>query len=286
MPVLSDGDDGTRDLLQQLSPQGPQSDLIDLQIYHVAASGSGTLFAAGEFQRSFRGYGFYPVRAILLVSRDGGRSWEDSGLGYLGGGFYDVCTAGESDVWVRKDVHPSSDDVTDNLLASHDGGKTWEAYPVDMSRGHSPWSVGELSFSDSLHGRIAADYYDNYDVLVTSDGGRTWQYDHSETAQERTAAWESAKEKRKDRDSVRAIYCAGPSDSGDAVPALRLRQEGGFQYRPEAYVVERKNTAGVWQVLSRIPVQYRVLPGNRLVPVCPRQDETPLLQKWRYQLPT
>jgi hypothetical protein len=269
-PVLSGGDNGSRDFLEFLAPVNSESSLVDLSLESIAALPDGSLFAAGTYRQRAAGVARLAKRTVLLVSRDGGRSWQDSGMGYLGRFFGNLCTAGESDVWMEEaeDIDEVGL-VAENLMASRDGGRTWRAYPLDINRGRGLWWITSITFTDAAHGTLLVDigHEDGKQVWKTADGGRSWQYTGLAPYPPPT----DYEEERKIPASCRIPARAG--DNPGTTATVRLRTDRRADDAIEAYIVERQDAAGgTWQVLSRIPVQYRVLPGNRLEPVCPRKD--------------
>ena len=103
------------------------------------------------------------------------------------------------------------------------------------------------------------------DGFTTADGGRTWR--RTGKVQLPAAAEPEARPGGEVRDLPPASKAGGPA------ARIRVRTESNAEGLAESYVIEKQDSpGGVWQGLSRIPVQYKVLPGNRLQPVCPRQD--------------
>jgi photosystem II stability/assembly factor-like uncharacterized protein len=85
-----------------------------------------------------------------------------------------VATAGERHAWIG-----TGGAATARILATTDGGNTWNAYGVPIVQGTPSSGVITLAFRDKLHGILGGGelaegetFTDN--VATTSDGGITW----------------------------------------------------------------------------------------------------------------
>jgi hypothetical protein len=263
-PALSDGDTGTQNPVDGAIEKAG-SDTVELDVGDMACLPGGTLFLTGLFHND---EALGPKRSALLVSRDGGVSWQDSGLGYLNRGFSYLCTSGDSNVWMVECWVVESG-KPEHLMASHDGGKTWAALPLNLGHGESPGEVISLDFSDAKKGRLVVDYASpGEETWLTADGGRTWR----RAPKGKAAPTASADSKPEGVDAICQLWTKVGGKT-KAAGHVRVRTENNAKEMPESLVVEKQDDAGsAWQALSRIPVQYKVLAGNRLQPVCPRQD--------------
>ena len=188
-------------------------------------------------------------------------------MGYLSRCFDDLGTRGDSDVWVIEGWAIEGY-TPEHLMISHDGGRTWAARPLDLRLPTPLYGVTSLEFSDAAKGRLVADMDDETqlaDGFTTADGGRTWR--RTGKVQLPAAAEPEA------RPGGEVATCLLQTKAGGPAARIRVRTESNADGLPESYVIEKQDSpGGAWQGLSRIPVQYKVLPGNRLQPVCPRQD--------------
>ncbi len=86
-----------------------------------------------------------------------------------------VATAGERRAWIG-----TGGSANARILATTDGGNTWEAYGVPIIQGTATSGVISVAFRDALHGilgggELAAPTAFADTVARTSDGGKTWR---------------------------------------------------------------------------------------------------------------
>ena len=85
-----------------------------------------------------------------------------------------VATHGTSLGWIATGAGPTS-----RVLATTDGGNTWNAYPTPIIQGHSSAGAFTIAFRDAQHGFLGggslrpADSLAN-NVATSNDGGKSW----------------------------------------------------------------------------------------------------------------
>lgn len=144
-----------------------------------------------QFQDAQNGFakGFFRCADIcpaLYTTRDGGQHWtliEPSfppGLHEIWGG-NTIFPTPEVGYTVKQfgieggERYPDRQKLEQAVLATTDGGRTWESRPLpDGYR-----ATGGISFIDSEHGLITAAGPKGYAILRTADGGRKWQVVHT-----------------------------------------------------------------------------------------------------------
>lgn len=123
--------------------------------------------------------GRFPVRRTL-----NGRFWPDIGdklpegqpgeAAFAASGTC-VATQGESNAWIATGGAEEA-----RILATTDGGNTWQDYATPIAQGTPASGVFTVAFRDALHGVIAGGDLERPDervrnFAVSSDGGKTWQ---------------------------------------------------------------------------------------------------------------
>ena len=115
-----------------------------------------------------RGASPNPVEGGLLVSSDGGQTWEEK----LAGTNFSALT-----------FHPEDENELylgtfylgvgqeQNLYKSTDGGETWDAVPMDWTSG-STNSIHSIVYNPSNYENIII--LEENEVVITEDGGNTW----------------------------------------------------------------------------------------------------------------
>ena len=126
------------------------------------------------------------VSYVLLGTSDGGRSWQllhTASDAYV----YAIDYAGANDLWVLlapPGWRRGAPGPTDWLYHSADGGASWKLVQRDTPIGYtSPINAFSLWFVDSRNGFVvqAEQPTGNYpQLLVTHDGGHTWQVVHEQ----------------------------------------------------------------------------------------------------------
>jgi photosystem II stability/assembly factor-like uncharacterized protein len=138
---------------------------------------------AMAFVDETQGYAFSDSvdgRLVILVTNNGGRSWERvaddrlpaalPGEGAFAASGTNVAVFGREHVWIGTSGS--------RVIRSTDGGRTWTASATPVATGPAT-GVFSIAFRDTLHGVVVGGNYreetaavDN--VAVTSDGGATW----------------------------------------------------------------------------------------------------------------
>ena len=123
--------------------------------------------------------GRFPVRRTV-----DGRFWPDIGdnlpEGQAGEAAFAasgtcVATQGEKNAWITTGGGEEA-----RVLATTDGGNTWESYVTPISQGTPASGNFSVAFRDAVHGVVAGGDLEQPDVrnrnfAVSSDGGKTWQ---------------------------------------------------------------------------------------------------------------
>ena len=122
-------------------------------------------------------------RLYLLVTRDGGDSWQrtdaeslpeflDGEYGFAASGT-GVATHGRSRVWI------ATGGAAARIFSSNDRGRTWSVYPTPVASGTASSGVFSIAFRDDMLGvAVGGDYQepelDRGNAAWTADGGRSW----------------------------------------------------------------------------------------------------------------
>ena len=119
------------------------------------------------------------LTGVVLVSHDGGWTWSAEHTGFTGN-FVDIAASGHH-VWVVDNVDSTSLSspwvVSSSLLASSDGGRTWQRESIP-----GPFPViYDVAFSDARHGWAVTRSRNMFGSAVysTADGGRHWRLRYS-----------------------------------------------------------------------------------------------------------
>jgi photosystem II stability/assembly factor-like uncharacterized protein len=120
-----------------------------------------------------------PTGVIKTV--DGGATWTAQDMGIHATLLVDVFFRDERRGWVVGGkapdgiTNPDRDDVTPVVLATVDGGATWDnrlaAIADELRRGEWGWKI---QFVTEDVGFVSLEAYDDAAILKTTDGGRTW----------------------------------------------------------------------------------------------------------------
>jgi photosystem II stability/assembly factor-like uncharacterized protein len=122
----------------------------------------------------------FPDRpAGVIKSVDGGATWTATDMGAHATLLVDVFFRDEQRGWVvggKADVpDPTRDDVVPVVLATEDGGRTWEnrlgGIAADLPKGEWGWKI---AFLDDEIGFVSLENDSDGAILKTADGGRTW----------------------------------------------------------------------------------------------------------------
>ena len=181
----------------------------------------------------------------LLVTDDSGLTWQDisevqirltegeagfaasgTGIRALPGGHVFIATGGQQS----------------RLFCSVDNGYTWKAHDCPIVQGTASTGIFSIAFRDKNNGvAVGGDYQQDRDnenvVVVTNDGGTTWQ-----RPKQGTNGYRSGVE-YVDEQKLVAVGTSGVDVSVD----------GGMEWIPisnESFHVVRKAKAGTWVVLA------------------------------------
>jgi len=120
----------------------------------------------------------------LLKTRDGGLNWQDisdnmrtplsvgeAGFAASGTG---IRTLGRGKAWI------ATGGAVSNIYFTNNYGYTWKSFKCPIIQGESSTGVFSLDFYDKNHGVVVGGNYlkdkeSNNNVLITTDGGKTWK---------------------------------------------------------------------------------------------------------------
>lgn len=120
---------------------------------------------------------------VILRTDDGCQSWVGVAREHMPAPLHDeagfaasgtaIAVAGTQWAWIG-----TGGDSVARVLRTHDGGRSWSAYATPMPGGAATGIFG-IAFRDTLHGIAVGGNYQQptgagANVLVTSDGGRSW----------------------------------------------------------------------------------------------------------------
>ena len=119
-----------------------------------------------------------------VVATADGRRWSDigdrlppaqPGEGAFAASGTCTATAGDRHGWIATGAGPAA-----RVLATADGGESWQAYPTPVVQGSSTSGGASVAFRDTAHGILGGgniavpdSFADN--VARSDDGGRTWR---------------------------------------------------------------------------------------------------------------
>ncbi|HUX03044.1 MAG: hypothetical protein WBD63_01190 [Phycisphaerae bacterium] len=231
---------------------------LRLSVHDVASLPDGVVFVAGDY-----GNGAGSFRSVLLVSRDGGRSWQETGPAFGVSAIRDLRTLGRRHVWAIATFTGEGCCTPEVLLRSTDAGRTWATTDLGAIQQDQPlfW-VERFVLDDASYGLLTiTGSMGRTRTYATKDGGRTW----------------------------RLLWSVPSGSNGDVevspqvVPASVKRTplwtrvddaydkiSGWLRVRPaeNAWVVEAcpaEDETGEWTERSRLPMHYQ-LDAGRLAP--------------------
>jgi len=233
--------------------------VFTLGVDEIASLPDQTVFLAGSYRRDAG-----DVFSVLLVSRDGGKTWEDTGLNFGACKVLNVQTAPPSHIWgiVTFTTEGALEPV--GLVKSSDAGATWEVIPFDfIDIPQSLTWVRRLEFCDALHGSLILFGMQALGaVYATSDSGNHWRrmWHFKRTPAIEDTQWDSPP----DRTAKVASLWQMEHDFAKIARTVR------FRYCHDSIVVWTQDFSEPpnWVQQSRIPVKWCPHEGA-LVPTLP-----------------
>jgi len=228
-----------------------------LRVSEIASLPGQTIFLAGGYRHAAG-----PLRSVVLVSRDGGRTWRETGPAFAVSQAWNLRTFGRSNVWVIATFTQEGCSTPEVLLTSDDAGRTWSTTRLDgASQGQPLCWVSRFGFDDAAHGLLSVSgSMGKIYTYATEDGGRTWK-----------RLWVANRDLGLTDPFDAALP---PAPAASSAPLWEGRGSechfvGAVRYREERdwVVIESRDDSAdaVWTERSRIPVHYLVREG-RLVP--------------------
>jgi photosystem II stability/assembly factor-like uncharacterized protein len=123
----------------------------------------------------------FPDRATgVMKSVDGGETWTATDMGEHATLLVDIFFSDEQRGWVvggkAEVADPTRDDVIPVVLATEDGGQTWEnrlaGMEADLPRGEWGWKIQFVTYEV---GYVSLENFVDGAILKTVDGGQTWE---------------------------------------------------------------------------------------------------------------
>jgi hypothetical protein len=147
---------------------------VRLHISGVATLPDNIVFLGGAYYDST-----HKPYSALLMSRDGGETWNDTGFSFVLSHISYFQTYGKSYIWALVILTPEGLQAPTHLLRSTDAGETWCLVPFehllhdDLSIPH----IQQFEFFDEQHGllSIICATQTVIDTHYTKDGGQSWQ---------------------------------------------------------------------------------------------------------------
>ncbi len=184
-------------------------------------------------------------RMPLLVTGDGGRSWQDITAAAnlrIADGEAGFAASGTSIRVVDGRIYIGTGGSQSRLLCSDDGGLNWESHSTTMLQGGSSTGIFSIAFRNAQEGVVVGGDYMNdrnpdRTVLLTKDGGRSWQAPEQGTGGYRSAVEYISDEK---------LIACGTS-------GVDISTDGGQNWHSltgEGYHVVRKAKNGNWLLLA------------------------------------
>ena len=224
----------------------------------VASFPGDVVFLGGHFY----GAGWGMLCSTLFVSRDGGRTWRDAGLRYVGCGIQDLRTVGASNVWGIVTFRQEGCGDPERVIRSDDAGRTWSVTPLEPCVSGITW-VRRFEFDDAQHGLLSVSngLYQTQ-TFTTEDGGRTWRSLWSARRNVNPEVEEGADHPPSPGRSPSAPLYEEELDHHKVAGWIRLREAD------ESIVVEACDLKFPlrWRERSRIARRYEVT-GGRLVQI-------------------
>ncbi len=237
-----------RECIAPAFPRAPVADALVLLLDEIASLPGGTVLLAGCLHD-----GANTVRSVLHVSRDGGRTWRDSGLCYDGSAILDLRTFGTSNVWGLVTFRQEGCSEPTHVVRSVDAGATWSVAHLANEGEGQQWA-SRFEFDDARHGLLSvASSLGSIRTFRTDDGGASWQL--LWTARRPRGVEEGA-----DVPPLPAAPPAAPLWERDA-DTWRVAGWLRLHTGPDATIIEELRIRGPdaweWRECSRLPRRYR-----------------------------
>ena len=143
----------------------------------VAQLGDTALFVGGAFNTPAGSY-----RSALLVSRDGGTTWEDTGVFRAAGEVVNIHVFDAKRAWMATGHAVEGSMGPYHIWRTNDGGKTWRRCPTELPKRHLGIDhIMAFRFSSRTHGEaVIAGSMGEKVTYRTENGGITWTETGSE----------------------------------------------------------------------------------------------------------
>lgn len=231
-----------------------EGDKVMLWVDDIASLPGQTVFLAGDYSLASG-----PLRSVMLVSRDGGLTWRETGPAFGVSAVRNLRTFGRSNVWAIATFTQEGCSTPEVLLTSDDAGRTWSTTRLGgLSEGQPLCWVSRFGFDDAAHGLLSvAGSMGKVYTYATEDGGRTWK-----------RLWVAAADQ-----GLTDPYDAAPPPVPAALSApvwagrdgeFRIVGEVRFRGERDWVVIESRDFSdnALWTERSRIPVHYVVQDGH------------------------
>ncbi|MBW2083443.1 MAG: hypothetical protein JRI39_10240 [Deltaproteobacteria bacterium] len=166
-------------LLRQIRKGLSDDTPVDLCVGAITSYDNRTIFIGGSYREAAGSY-----RSVLLISRDGGKSWFDSGVWGAGSHVFYIHFLDARHAWFLTAWSIEGDQAPYFIFRTSDGGHNWERCKGPLPgyiRTSLCWPK-EFAFEDQNKGNIVFRSFDGEECkLVSSDGGITWDLVRSET---------------------------------------------------------------------------------------------------------
>jgi len=233
-----------------------EGEKLRLELHGIASLSGNVLFLGGQY-RTFAS----PLHSALFLSQDGGKTWNEINLSFMGGGIFNLVTYGKSNIWGLQLFMVEGCCSPEYLIRSTDAGKSWDVISLTFMEQENPlYWVKEFRFDDEKHGLLTIDgSIGNSVTYYTTTGGTTWNKLWS--LKTNTSIDKGYRYPRSaSHDPLNTALWDEESGFFEIIGALRVR-ETEEQYLVESYQYQEKKG---WASLSAIPKLY-VVKNGRLV---------------------
>jgi len=144
---------------------------VSLLIRDITSLPGGEVFLGGSYHG-----GGNTIHSVLLVSRDEGHTWKDTGLKFPGCSIMNFQTVGRNHVWAISTFTQEGCRGPESLLHSSDAGHNWSSVPMDFeTMGGLEW-IQQFEFFDDRHGLLIMTRDAGIcRIHTTFDGGKSWK---------------------------------------------------------------------------------------------------------------